>query len=135
MIKPVLFDTEGTLRNFISSYEIEDKEQPGIVLVESIANSIDAQATGINIKLEKHGGSYLLRVFDDGRGMDRKTLENSYHKFSSSSKTIGEGIGFAGVGAKLALYFDKDSKIRTTTKTKDESAILCTLMKWNPNKS
>jgi hypothetical protein len=38
-----------------------------------------------------------LVVVDDGSGMSRRELAR-YHDLAASSKTRGEGIGFAGVG-------------------------------------
>jgi len=41
-------------------------------------------------------------VVDDGCGMSRRELAR-YHDLAASTKTRGEGIGFAGVGIKLGL--------------------------------
>ena len=41
-------------------------------------------------------------VVDDGSGMSRRELAR-YHDLAASTKTRGEGIGFAGVGIKLGL--------------------------------
>ena len=43
-----------------------------------------------------------LTVVDDGSGMKRRDLVR-YHDIAGSTKTRGEGIGFAGVGVKLGL--------------------------------
>ena len=43
-----------------------------------------------------------LTVIDNGSGMQRRDLAR-YHNIASSTKTRGEGIGFAGVGIKLGL--------------------------------
>jgi len=43
-----------------------------------------------------------ITVLDDGAGMQRRELAR-YHDIASSTKTRGEGIGFAGVGIKLGL--------------------------------
>ncbi|MEM0054502.1 MAG: ATP-binding protein [Thermoproteota archaeon] len=134
MAYDVDFDTEGTLRNFIDAYEMAKEDEPAIILIEGIANSIDAHATDIQISLrQRQDGRGVLKISDNGDGMTEKILKDNYHKFSVSSKekSEGNGIGFAGVGAKLALYFDKDTQIRTTTKSEAEEQVLCTLMEWN----
>ena len=133
MAYDVDFDTEGTMRNFIDAYEMAEEDEPAITFIEAIANSIDAHATDIQISMrQKQDGRGVLKIADDGDGMTEKILKENYHKFSVSSKekSEGHGIGFAGVGAKLALYFDKDAKVRTTTKS-DGGQVLCTLMGWN----
>ena len=43
-----------------------------------------------------------LAVVDDGTGMLRRDLAR-YHDLAISTKTRGQGIGFAGVGIKLGL--------------------------------
>ncbi|MBU2529672.1 MAG: ATP-binding protein, partial [Elusimicrobia bacterium] len=46
-------------------------ERPASVLKELIENSIDSGAKRINIEIEK-AGRKLIRVQDDGRGMDKE---------------------------------------------------------------
>lgn len=70
------------------------------VLTEIVANSLDSGAT--RLELMADAASSTLVVRDDGKGMLRKDLAR-FHDIASSSKTRGEGIGFAGVGIKLGL--------------------------------
>ncbi len=70
------------------------------VLVETIANCLDARAGVIKICTDK--AAMTFAIGDDGKGMDRQEFEN-YHNFSMTFKEKGKGIGFAGLGAKLAL--------------------------------
>jgi hypothetical protein len=70
------------------------------ILTEVIANSLDSGAT--LLRLDADVGQQTLTVLDDGRGMKRTELKR-FHDLASSSKVRGEGIGFAGVGVKLAL--------------------------------
>lgn len=122
------------MRNFIDAYEMAEEDEPAIVFIEAIANSVDAHAKEVQISLrQKQDGRGVLKISDNGDGMTEKILKENYHRFSVSSKekSEGQGIGFAGVGAKLALYFDKDTKVRTTTKSATGDQVLCTLMGWN----
>src|SRR6185436_14950798 len=48
-----------------------------------------------------------LAVVDDGSGMKRRELAR-YHDVAASTKTRGEGIGFAGVGIKLGLLASEE---------------------------
>src|SRR5206468_5675359 len=70
------------------------------ILTEIVANSLDSGATAIGITAEPAHAT--LTVVDDGTGMRRRELAR-YHDIAASTKSRGEGIGFAGVGIKLGL--------------------------------
>ena len=70
------------------------------ILTEMVANSLDSGARSIRLATES--GAATLTVLDDGAGMMRRELAR-YHDIAASTKTRGEGIGFAGVGIKLGL--------------------------------
>ncbi len=70
------------------------------VLTEIVANSLDSAATRLELIADPASSTLVVR--DDGKGMLRKDLAR-FHDIASSSKTRGEGIGFAGVGIKLGL--------------------------------
>jgi len=70
------------------------------ILTEIIANSLDSGASLIRITADPTEAR--LTVIDDGRGMQRRELAR-YHDVAASTKSRGEGIGFAGVGIKLGL--------------------------------
>ncbi|MEK7619698.1 MAG: ATP-binding protein [Patescibacteria group bacterium] len=71
-----------------------------VIVTELIANALDSGAT--QIRLEASPAERLFRCIDNGEGMNRAALR-SYHNIATSTKERGAGIGFAGVGAKLAL--------------------------------
>jgi hypothetical protein len=75
------------------------------ILTEIAANALDSGATSIRLVPDPHTAT--LTVVDDGRGMQRKDLRR-YHNVAASTKARGEGIGFAGVGIKLALLVADD---------------------------
>jgi len=85
-----------------------------IVLVETIANSLDAQAERISITWDKDEN--VLVIQDNGNGMDKKTFVK-YHDFAISLKSRGSGIGFAGLGAKIA--FNSAQRVITETRSLD----------------
>jgi len=58
-------------------------ERPASVVKELIENSIDAGAMRISIELE-NGGKKLVRVTDDGVGMDADDLQLAFQKHSTS---------------------------------------------------
>lgn len=70
------------------------------ILTEIMANSLDSGAT--TIRLFTDPAARTLTVIDNGSGMQRRELSR-FHNIASSTKTRGEGIGFAGVGIKLGL--------------------------------
>ena len=70
------------------------------ILTEIIANSLDSGAAMIRLFTDPAARS--LTVVDNGSGMQRRDLAR-FHNIASSTKTRGEGIGFAGVGIKLGL--------------------------------
>jgi hypothetical protein len=68
------------------------------LIVETFANALDAEATKIEILAA--GDTY--KILDNGKGMSQYELKE-YHNIASLTKRRGEGIGFAGVGAKVFL--------------------------------
>ena len=82
------------------------------LIVETFANALDAKATRIDIQID--GNSY--KILDNGDGMTPYEFKE-YHNIASLTKRRGEGIGFAGVGAKVFL----DRSEYTTTETKSRN--------------
>lgn len=70
------------------------------IITELIANALDSRAR--RIAFSAGGTRNELLVVDDGIGMTEERLEG-YHDIAATAKIRGKGIGFAGVGAKLAL--------------------------------
>ena len=70
------------------------------ILTEVVANSLDSGASRLSILTDP--AERTVVVADNGSGMARRELSR-YHDIASSTKTPGEGIGFAGVGIKLGL--------------------------------
>jgi Histidine kinase-, DNA gyrase B-, and HSP90-like ATPase len=70
------------------------------ILTEIMANSLDSGATQISFDCDP--AERTLTARDNGRGMQRRELAR-FHDIAASTKTRGQGIGFAGVGIKLGL--------------------------------
>src|SRR5207249_3394452 len=96
--------------DFRSAYQLRDAWE--IVLIELIANSIDAGATEVDLLVAGQVPK-VLRVIDNGKGMTHSEF-GQYHNLGSLTKTRGTGIGWAGVGAKL--YLDRSASIYTETR-------------------
>ncbi len=75
------------------------------ILIEIVANSLDSGAS--QIRVEADAEQATLAVVDDGSGMQRRELAR-YHDLAASTKTRGQGIGFAGVGIKLGLLVSEE---------------------------
>jgi hypothetical protein len=70
------------------------------ILTEIVANALDSSAQTITVTADPSVPA--LTIIDDGAGMRRRELAR-YHDIAASTKTRGAGIGFAGVGIKIAL--------------------------------
>lgn len=90
-------DLKHLLEDIRDSYPCPVEEA---ILTEMIANALDSGCSQIEIKVEPE--QRRLTFIDNGEGMTLKSFEQ-YHDIASTTKTRGKGIGFAGVGAKLAL--------------------------------
>jgi hypothetical protein len=75
------------------------------ILTEIVANALDSGATHVAIATDPAHRTFTL--VDDGAGMRRRDLAR-YHDIAASTKTRGEGIGFAGVGIKMALLVSQE---------------------------
>jgi len=75
------------------------------IVTEIVANSLDSGAG--SIRFETDPAAATLTVIDDGSGMARGELRR-YHDIAASTKSRGEGIGFAGVGIKLGILASEE---------------------------
>ena len=64
------------------------------ILTEIMANSLDSGASSIQLFTDPAGRTLTV---NNGSGMKRRELA-PFHNIAASTKTRGEGIGFAGVG-------------------------------------
>src|SRR3990172_8818015 len=101
---------QNLIRDLAEMYPFEVSE---VVLVELVANSLDAGATRIAIDFDPHNNRLI--VDDDGRGMTASEFDQ-YHDFAAGLKVRGTGIGFAGVGAKVSFNIAD----RVVTETRSE---------------
>jgi hypothetical protein len=88
------------------------------ILTETVANGLDSGASHIAFTIDAAGSTFT--ALDDGEGMRRADLRR-FHDIAATSKTRGEGIGFAGVGIKLGLLVS-DVVVTETRRGKDHLA-------------
>lgn len=101
------------IRDLAEMYPFEPAE---VVVVELVANALDAKATRISISYD--GREKVLVVEDNGNGMTASQFEE-YHDFAAGFKARGTGIGFAGLGAKVS--FNIADRVMTETRSKSFS--------------
>ena len=99
-------------------------ERPASVVKELVENSIDAGASKIDI-LIRRGGISLMRVIDDGSGMDRDDALLSLERHATSkirSVSDLEAIGTLGFRGEALPSIASVSRFRLTTREPDAVA-------------
>jgi hypothetical protein len=90
-------DLRHLLEDIRDSYPCPPEEA---ILSELIANSLDSGCSRIDVTVEPE--QHRLTFVDNGESMTPRQFEQ-YHDIAATTKVRGKGIGFAGVGAKIAL--------------------------------
>ena len=99
-------------------------ERPGSVVKELVENSIDAGARKVDI-LIRRGGISLMRVIDDGSGMDRDDALLSLERHATSkirSVSDLEAISTLGFRGEALPSIASVSRFRLTTREPDAVA-------------
>ena len=114
-------DRVHNLENLLDMYEYNELD---VLVNEAIANAVDAfrehkvKNGRIDITMTKKNNEIgYLSFHNNAPPMTKSQFygKDGYHKVSFSSKRKGDGIGFAGVGAKLFLISEQGGEIITVT--------------------
>ena len=118
--KPLEVNMFNTLSNMLKSYV--ETDHLDILVNEIIANGYDAFMENkindgiISIKLNRlKQDYYYIEFHNNAPPMSENQFIKKYHTVSESTKTLGNGIGYAGVGAKLFTASEDGGEIITIT--------------------
>lgn len=96
-------------------------ERPSSVVKELCENSIDAKSTAVSIEI-KDGGTKLIRITDNGTGIEKSQIEKAFLRHSTSKIKTSEDLSFIktlGFRGEALSSISAVSKLELCTKTKD----------------
>lgn len=99
-------------------------ERPASVVKELVENSIDAGATEVSVEV-KTGGKNLIRVSDNGSGMDKDDALLAFSRHATSKISTEEdlmGINTLGFRGEALPSIAAVSKLELVTRTKEMAA-------------
>lgn len=105
--------------NKIAAGEVVDR--PSSVVKELVENAIDAKATAITVEI-KDGGTSLIRITDNGIGIDKDDIKVAFLRHSTSKiKSAADLVSISSLGfrGEALSSISAVSQVELITKTKD----------------
>lgn len=96
-------------------------ERPASVVKELTENAIDAGATSISVEI-RDGGINLIRVTDNGSGIDQSQIKKAFFRHSTSKITDASDLAFIqtlGFRGEALSSISAVSRMELCTKTKE----------------
>ena len=97
-------------------------ERPSAVVKELVENSIDAGATAITVEI-KDGGISLIRITDNGEGIDKSQIKKAFMRHATSKiKYIEDLLSVSSLGfrGEALSSISAVAKVELLTKTKED---------------
>ena len=97
-------------------------ERPASVVKELVENAIDAGATAVVVEIEE-GGISLMRISDNGCGIEQKEVQSAFLRHSTSKIRTAEdlySISSLGFRGEALSSISAVSQVEMITKTRDE---------------
>lgn len=101
-------------------------ERPASVVKELVENALDAGATAIDVEV-REGGRALIRVSDDGHGMDRANAERAIQRHATSKIRDAEdlvGVASFGFRGEALPAIGSVAQLTIETATEDGAGVL-----------
>ena len=112
-----IYQLDDQLSNKIAAGEVV--ERPASVVKELVENAIDANSSQIRIDVEE-GGLSLIRILDDGDGLEADDLEKAFHRHATSKiKNDQDLFRIATLGFRGEALPSIASVSKLTLKTSD----------------
>lgn len=97
-------------------------ERPASVVKELVENAIDAGATAVTVEI-KEGGISLIRVTDNGNGIEKKEIKKAFLRHATSKITSADDLAYVtslGFRGEALSSIAAVSQVELITKTSEE---------------
>ncbi len=125
---PIINVLDKQTANLIAAGEVVDR--PASVVKELLENSIDAGADSITVEI-KNGGSTLIRITDNGKGMEAEDVRLSVLRHATSKISTPsdlDGIKTLGFRGEALAAISSVSRFQIISKTQNNEFGTCMVM-------
>lgn len=118
MMRPISVLDEATIDKIAAG---EVVERPSSIVKELVENAIDAGASSITVEI-KDGGISLIRITDNGTGIEKEQIRTAFLRHATSKITSAEdlsGVTSLGFRGEALSSIAAVARVELITKTKD----------------